>query len=112
MSVIRRKLGDLRGKHGGNRLGIRRVVHAQHGAHSAEAGRLLCDARAVGRENDDVDRGAGDRRGAGHALGRARIQLAAQVLGNNQYGAHQTNPLFLRAATSSPTSLTMMPFCR
>ena len=60
------------------------------------------------REHRHHDFAAGERGGRLHALGGGRIELAAGMLGDDEYLAH-TRPRLCSSANNSAVSLTMMP---
>src|SRR5690606_13432741 len=85
---------------------------AQHRLHALQPGGLGRDGRAVGGEHQEGDFRIRHAARAADALGSAGLELRAVVFGNDQYATHQSTPRFLRAATSSWVSWTMIPFCR
>ena len=112
MRVVRGDRSNLRREHGSERLCVRSVLDLQHALDALDCGRLGRNVAGVRREHGDVDLRALDLARAGHALGSGGIELAVGMFGNDEDLGHYNNPFCLSAATSSPTSFTMTPFCR
>ncbi|GAB3334383.1 hypothetical protein GCM10027359_06890 [Marilutibacter aestuarii] len=112
MAVAGGEAGDLGRQHLGQRMGVGFVGDGQDLRDAFDRGCFGGDGGRVGGENDDIDGLGFQRPRGGDALGGRGIQLAVQVLGDDQYLAHYSNPFCFSAATSSAASLTMTPLLR
>ncbi len=110
MRIARRQRNDLRCEHCSQWLCIGGAVDFENMLDAGQLGSLGRDCRRIGRQHCDVD--VADLARAAHTLGDGRIELAAGMLGNDEYLAHVSNPLCLSAAIKPATSFTMAPFWR
>ena len=107
------QLGNLRRQHGGERLGVGRVRRRPAPCRRRQSPRPARrrPTASAASTSTSIDAPGTCAAQVTHLRG-ARVQLRAVVFGNDQDLAHHTNPFFLSASTSSPTSFTMTPFCR
>ena len=112
MAVAVGQLRHLRCEHLGHGLRVGFIGDGQHAGDAIDLRGLGGNGGRVGSQHDDVD---GLRRQClrgGHALGGGGIELAVEVLGDDQDLGHQRSPFCLSAATSSAASLTITPLLR